>query len=95
MPTAWLYLGSNCICKPSTLSVTTLVCVLVQTLAPILGNCLTSEGSTAAGKDNFSSPLESRLSPQTMAVVLHLLALHSALQAADKAGRSMCIAVHQ
>ncbi|KAL0019081.1 hypothetical protein WJX79_005114 [Trebouxia sp. C0005] len=62
-----------------------------ETLAPILGNCLTSEGCTAAGKDSTSSPFESRLSHQTMAVVLHLLALHSALQAAHKAGKTKAV----
>ena len=30
-----------------------------------------------------------------MAVVLHLLALHSALQAADKAGKHVRVAGHQ
>ncbi len=88
-------LGSDCILRSSTLSVTTLVCVWVQTLAPILGSCLTSEGCTAAGKDSTSSPFDSRLSPQTVVVVLHLLALHSALQAAHKAGKRVCVAGHQ
>ncbi|KAL0044984.1 hypothetical protein WJX82_004172 [Trebouxia sp. C0006] len=62
-----------------------------ETLSPILGNCLTSEGCTAPGKGSMSSSLESRLSHQTMAVVLHLLALHSALQAADKAGKTKAV----
>ncbi len=64
-------------------------------MAPILGNCLTSEGCTAAGKESTSSPLESRLSLQTMAAVLHLLALHSALQAVDKAGKRVRVAGDQ
>ncbi|DBA84407.1 TPA: hypothetical protein ACH3X1_006045 [Trebouxia sp. C0004] len=62
-----------------------------ETLGPILGKCLTSEGCTPAGKDSTFSSFESGLSPQTMAVVLHLLALHSALQAAHKAAKTKTV----
>lgn len=60
--------------------------VLLQILGSVLGSCQAAEGGTASGQDADNSCLGTKLPHQASAVVLQLLALHSALQATAKSG---------
>ena len=60
--------------------------VLLQVLGVVLSSCQVAEGGTASGQDGDNSCRGTKLPHEASAVVLQLLALHSALQATAKTG---------